>query len=448
MSEVVRVIGGGLAGCEAAWRVAAAGLPVRLIEMKPKHFSAAHHSSDLAELVCSNSLRSNIVTSAVGLLKEEMRRLGSLTLAAAERTAVPAGRALAVDRDLFARAVTAAVEQHPLIEVRREEQDALPEEGAVTIVATGPLTSESLSAALARLTGEAHLAFYDAIAPVVFADSIDQAKVFRASRYGAGDDYLNCPFTEADYAIFYDALMNGERVPLATFEEGARYFEGCLPVEVLAERGRDTLRYGPMKPVGLVDPKTNEQPYAVVQLRQENLQATLFNLVGFQTKLRYGEQERVFRLIPGLGEARFARLGSVHRNTFVRGPEVLRPTLQTRARGELLLAGQITGVEGYVESAAMGVLAGINAARLARGEALVVPPGSTALGALVRHISGETLTQLGKQGFQPMNVNFGLFEPLGRVKRVERGAAYAERALAALEEWMRAEGIRPAPGLA
>jgi methylenetetrahydrofolate--tRNA-(uracil-5-)-methyltransferase len=414
--------------------------------MKPQKFSAAHHSPDLAELVCSNSLRSNEPSSAVGLLKEEMRRLGSLTMAAAAQTSVPAGRALAVDRTLFARRVTEAVEDHPLIEVVREEVAALPLQEAPTIVATGPLTSDGLSRALAELTGSEHLYFYDAIAPVVEADSINMSRVFRASRYGAGDDYLNCPLDEAQYQHFLRELLTGERVPLAPFEEGARYFEGCLPIEVMAERGPDTPRFGPMKPVGLVDPRTGKQPYAVVQLRQENRQATLYNLVGFQTKLRYGEQERVFRLIPGLEGARFARLGSIHRNTFVKGPEVLLPTLQLKARPDVFLAGQITGVEGYVESAAMGILAGINAARLLRGEPLVVPPLATAIGALTAHVSGESLTPSGKQGFQPMNVNFGLFEPLtGRVKRKDKGAAYAERALKALSEWMEREGLERAP---
>jgi methylenetetrahydrofolate--tRNA-(uracil-5-)-methyltransferase len=412
--------------------------------MKPHHFSAAHSSSSLAELVCSNSLRSADLHSAVGLLKEEMRRLGSIIMAAAAETAVPAGKSLAVDRELFAARVTGALERHPLVEIRREEVSVLPEEDPV-IIATGPLTSEALSPALAALSGAEHLFFYDAIAPVIFADSIDESRVFRASRYDAGSDYLNCPMDEAEYGRFLAALLSGERVPLATFEEGA-CFEGCLPIEVMAERGPHTLRFGPMKPVGLTDPRTGRQPYAVVQLRQENLQATLYNMVGFQTKLRHGEQERVFRLIPGLEEARFARLGSLHRNTFVRGPEVLLPTLQFRRRPGAFLAGQLTGVEGYVESAAMGILAGLNAARLSNGEPLVVPPATTALGALVRHVSGETLSASAKRGFQPMNVNFGLFPPLpGRVRRRDRGPAYAERALNDLDAWMAEEAVTPAP---
>lgn len=442
--EVV-IIGGGLAGCEAAWRLGHEGVRVRLYEMRPHQSTPAHRTAQLAELVCSNSLRSGDPASAVGLLKEEMRRLGSLIMAAASRSAVPAGRALAVDRDLFARAVTSAVEQHPAIEVVRREVAELPARGPV-IVASGPLTSKALSAALSKLTGSAHLHFFDAISPVVFADSVDMSKVFRASRYGAGEDYLNCPLDEAAYERFHQALLSGGRVPLAGFEEEARYFEGCLPVEVLAERGQDTLRFGPMKPVGLVDPRTGRQPHAVVQLRQENREATLYNLVGFQTKLRYGEQERVFRLIPGLEQARFARLGSIHRNTFVNGPEVLLATLQTRARPDLFLAGQLTGVEGYVESAAMGILAGLNAARLLAGRPLAVPPTTTAIGALAAHVAGLSLTPAGKRGFQPMNVNFGLLTPLpGRVKRAERGAAYAERALRDLRAWMEEQGIEPAP---
>ncbi len=449
MSDRVSVIGGGLAGCEAVWRLAAEGLGVRLFEMKPKKFSPAHRSPELAELVCSNSLRAASRESAVGLLKEEMRRLGSLVMAAADTTSVPAGKSLAVDRELFSRRMTQAIEGHPSIELVREEVTGLPEAEGPVVVATGPLTSEALSAALAGLAGSEHLFFYDAIAPVVEADSIDESKVFRASRYGAGNDYLNCPLDQAEYGRFLEALLSAERVPLASFEESAKYFEGCLPVEVMAERGPDTLRFGPMKPVGLTDPRVGRQPWAVVQLRQENLQATLYNMVGFQTKLKYGEQERVFRLIPGLEQARFARLGSVHRNTFVRGPVVLRPTLQFRARPEVLLAGQLTGVEGYVESAAMGIWAGINAARLARSAPLAAPPpATTALGALIAHVSGESLSNAGKRGFQPMNVNFGLFTPLpGKVKRLERGAAYARRALAALTEWMAAEGISPAPDI-
>jgi methylenetetrahydrofolate--tRNA-(uracil-5-)-methyltransferase len=425
----ITVIGGGLAGSEAAWQAARRGVKVRLYEMKPRKFSPAHQSPHLGELVCSNSLRAEAVESAVGLLKEEMRRLGSLIMAAAAATRVPAGKALAVDREAFAVHISRALEAEPLVEIIREEAAGLA--GAeTTVIATGPLTSEPLAAALGALTGREHLHFYDAIAPIVAADSIDPAKVFRASRYGAGDDYLNCPFSEAEYAAFYEALMAGEQVPLKPFEE-PRYFEGCLPIEVMAARGYLTLVYGPMKPVGLVDPVTGRQPFAVVQLRAENREGTLYNLVGFQTKLKYGEQQRVFRLIPGLGRAEFARLGSIHRNTFIRSPGLLSPYLNFLAQPQFFLAGQISGVEGYVESAAMGLLAGINAARQATSRPLVTPPRATALGALVGH-----LTNTASKDFQPMNVNFGLFPALaGRVPKKQRGAAYAERALKEFEGW-------------
>ncbi|MFH0809208.1 MAG: methylenetetrahydrofolate--tRNA-(uracil(54)-C(5))-methyltransferase (FADH(2)-oxidizing) TrmFO [Pseudomonadota bacterium] len=441
------VIGGGLAGCEAAWRLATSGIRVRLHEMKPRRFSPAHHSADLAEMVCSNSFRSADASSAVGLLKAEMERLGSLVMAAARRTSVPAGRCLAVDRQLFAGLISRWIEAHPNIEVVRQEVTELPDDDAPVVVATGPLTSDALSAVLAGLAGAEHLFFYDAIAPVVYADSIDHTQVFWGSRYGAGNDYLNCPLSVGQYQNFLAALLSAERVPLARFEDEARHFEGCLPVEVLAERGPDTLRFGPMKPVGLIDPRTGCLPHAVVQLRKENLQGSLLNMVGFQTKLRHGEQERVFRLIPGLGEARFARLGSLHRNTFVKAPEVLLPTLQFKSRPAVFLAGQITGVEGYLESAAMGIWAGINAARLARGLPPAAPPATTtAMGALVAHISGQTLSAAGRRGFQPMNVNFGLFEPLGtRCSRRDRGSAYASRALQDLSGWMSDQNLQPAP---
>jgi methylenetetrahydrofolate--tRNA-(uracil-5-)-methyltransferase len=428
------IIGGGLAGSEAAWQAARRGVRVRLHEMKPVKFSPAHQSPLLGELVCSNSLRAEGVESAVGLLKEEMRRLDSLIMAAALATRVPAGKALAVDRGEFAAFITRALEAEPLVEIIREEVVA-PDPEATTIIATGPLTSEPLAAALGRITGQAHLHFYDAIAPIVAADSIDMAKIFRASRYGAGEDYLNCPFTEAEYAVFYEALMAGEQVPLRPFE-APRYFEGCLPVEIMAARGYQTLLFGPLKPVGLTDPHTGRQPFAVVQLRAENREGTLYNLVGFQTKLKYGEQERVFRLIPGLEQAEFARLGSIHRNTFIRSPGILSAYLNFLQYPRLFLAGQISGVEGYVESAAMGLLAGINAARQATSHPLTTPPRETALGALIAH-----LTNTATKDFQPMNVNFGLFSPLeGRLPKKLRGAAYADRALQALEEWMRREG--------
>jgi methylenetetrahydrofolate--tRNA-(uracil-5-)-methyltransferase len=430
-SFLITIIGGGLAGVEAAWQAARRGVGVRLYEMKPRRFSPAHQSPLLGELVCSNSLRAEALGNAVGLLKEEMRRLGSLVLAAAAATRVPAGKALAVDREAFAAYLTNALEQEPLVEIIREEVTEL-DTGRTTIMATGPLTSDALAAALSRITGSEHLHFYDAIAPIVEADSLDMSRVFRASRYGAGDDYLNCPFTEEEYAAFYRALMAAEQVPLKSFEE-PRYFEGCLPLEVMAARGYLTLVYGPLKPVGLVDPGTGRQPFAVAQLRQENQEGTLYNLVGFQTKLKYGEQERVFRLIPGLERAEFARLGSIHRNTFIRAPGLLSPHLNFLEYPFLFLAGQISGVEGYVESAAMGLLTGINAARQLQKKPLVAPPRATALGALVHH-----LTNTATKDFQPMNVNFGLFPPLpGRTPKKLRGAAYAERALAELAAWQR-----------
>ncbi|MDI6852218.1 MAG: methylenetetrahydrofolate--tRNA-(uracil(54)-C(5))-methyltransferase (FADH(2)-oxidizing) TrmFO [Deltaproteobacteria bacterium] len=423
------IIGGGLAGSEAAWQAARRGVRVRLYEMKPQKFSPAHHSPLLAELVCSNSLRAAGTETAVGLLKEEMRRLGSLIMTAAEATRVPAGRSLAVDRGAFAAFITAKLEQEPRISILREEVEDF-EPDRLTIIATGPLTSDALAAALGRLTGQEHLHFYDAIAPIVFADSLDLNKIFRASRYGAGHDYLNCPLDEAEYERFYRALMSARQVPLRDFEE-PRYFEGCLPIEVMAARGYQTLLYGPMKPVGLTDPRTGKQPFAVVQLRAENREGTLYNLVGFQTKLAHPEQKRVFRLIPGLEQAEFARLGSIHRNTFIRSPGLLSPYLNFYRCPRLFLAGQISGVEGYVESAAMGLLAGLNAARLGRGEPLVTPPSATAMGALIHH-----LTNTAAKDFQPMNVNFGLFPPLEqRLAKKQRGAAYAARALKALDEW-------------
>jgi methylenetetrahydrofolate--tRNA-(uracil-5-)-methyltransferase len=428
------VIGGGLAGSEAAWQAARRGVRVRLYEMKPRKFSPAHQSPLLGELVCSNSLRADSRESAVGLLKEEMRRLDSLIMAAATATRVPAGKALAVDRGEFAAYITRVLTAEPRIEIIREEV-AAPDPEVTSIIATGPLTSDSLAEALGRLTGQQHLHFYDAIAPIVAAESIDLKKVFRASRYGAGDDYLNCPFSEAEYAAFYEALTSAEQAPLKPFE-APRYFEGCLPVEIMAARGYQTLLFGPMKPVGLVDPKTGRQPFAVVQLRAENREGTLYNLVGFQTKLKYGAQERVFRLIPGLEQAEFVRLGSIHRNTFIHSPGILSAYLNFLHYPQVFLAGQISGVEGYVESAAMGLLAGINAARQMLAQPLITPPRETALGALIGH-----LTNTATKDFQPMNVNFGLFSPLpGRIPKKLRGAAYAERALEALEEWMNREG--------
>ena len=428
----IMIIGGGLAGCEAAWQAARRGLRVVLHEMKPTRFSPAHESEQLGELVCSNSLRSNAVDSAVGLLKEEMRRLDSLIIRAADATAVPAGSALAVDRDRFAAHISGVIEEHPRIELVRQEVTSLPRTDMPVILATGPLTSEAMTASLVELTGEKHLAFYDAIAPIVAAESLDMDIIFRKSRWDDDNpgDYLNCPMTREQYEHFIEELANADTVPLKSFEK-TKYFEGCLPIEVMCERGPDTLRFGPMKPVGLAHPETGERFHAVVQLRAENREGTMYNLVGFQTKLTYPEQKRIFRTIPGLENAEFVRLGSIHRNTFICAPELLDSSLQMKKRPGLFLAGQLSGVEGYVESAAMGVLAGINAARLAAGRDTVVPPQATAHGALINH-----LTRSDPAHFQPSNVNFGLFPPLQKkMKKRDRGAFRARQALELLEEW-------------
>ncbi len=438
----VTVIGGGLAGSEACWQLVKRGLSVRLFEMRPKKLTPAHKTDKLGELVCSNSLRSKEITSAVGLLKEEMRRLRSLIMEAALRSEVPAGKALAVDRERFAAYITERLLAHPRVEIIREEVREIPKEGIV-IVATGPLTSEALAEDLKRYTGEEYFHFYDAIAPIVYADSIDWEKVFVADRYQEGEGaYVNCPLTKEEYERFVEELLAAEKVPFKEFER-PKYFEGCLPIEVMAERGKDTLRYGPMKPVGLIDPRTGQEPYAVVQLRPENREKTLYNLVGFQTKLTYPEQKRVFRLIPGLEKAEFARLGSVHRNSFVCAPKVLQKTLQLKREPRIFLAGQISGVEGYVESTAMGLLAGLNAGRLARQRELLVPPRTTAHGALVHY-----LTEADPRNFQPMNINWGLFPPLdlprGRKKRLPKRERYrllAERALRDLEAWIKEKDV-------
>ena len=438
----VTVIGGGLSGCEAAWQAAQKGSSVRLYEMKPRRFSPAHESDFLAELVCSNSFRSNIITSAVGLLKKEMRLLDSLIMLAAEATAVPAGKALAVDRLKFAQYVTGSIEEHPGIELIRREVDRIPEtESEPIVLATGPLTSDKMTSDLIRLTGERHLAFYDAIAPIVTAESLDMSRIYRKSRWDDGPgDYLNCPLDDEQYRMFIQMMKSARTVPLQEFEH-PHYFEGCLPVEVMLERGDQTLRFGPMKPVGLADPRTGNIPYAVVQLRAENREETLYNLVGFQTKLTYTEQKRVFRSIPGLELAEFVRLGSVHRNTFVCAPEILEPTLQMKKRKNLLLAGQLSGVEGYVESTAMGLLAGINAARLSQGRKPVVPPPETAHGALIRHL---TMTEPDR--FQPSNVNFGLFPPLAKkMRKADRGSYRSERALKLMAEWKKTSEERSVP---
>ncbi len=442
--KIVHVIGGGLAGSEAAFH--AARYPVRVIlhEMKPRVFSPAHQLADLAELVCSNSLRSNAPNTPAGELKEEMRRAGSIIIGTADLHAVPAGQALAVDRVLFSRAVTERIASHPRIEVRREEVGDFPADGIV-VIATGPLTSDALSMRIGRLLGKRSLYFYDAISPIVYADTVDFTGLFRASRYGKGDDdYVNIPLDRAAYEAFVAALAAGETVAPYEFEK-AIYFEGCLPVEVLAGRGPETLAHGPMKPVGLADPRTGGRPHAVVQLRQENKEGTLLSLVGFQTKLRYPEQERIFRTLPGLENARFARLGSVHRNTYIVSPLFLDATLRLRKDPRLLFTGQMTGVEGYVESAALGIVAGLNAGRLACGLEPAAPPPTTAIGALLAYVSGADAGH-----FQPMNINYGLFAPLGepaKGSRAERKALQRshliERAGRDFAAWMEAQGFPP-----
>ncbi|MEE9278804.1 MAG: methylenetetrahydrofolate--tRNA-(uracil(54)-C(5))-methyltransferase (FADH(2)-oxidizing) TrmFO [Myxococcota bacterium] len=435
MSDRVSVIGGGLAGCEAAWQLAQRSLPVRLYEMKPARFSPAHTSPWLAELVCSNSFRSDLPASAVGLLHEEMRRLDSLILRAADACRVPAGQALAVDRGQFSREVSQAIAGRPEVEVVRAEVTELPE--GLVILATGPLTSDALAGEISEICGEG-LYFYDSISPVVYADSLDYEQIFRASRYDPGEgDYLNIPLGREAYYAFVAELVRAEKVPLQRFEE-ARYFEGCLPIEVMAERGRDTLAFGPMKPVGLRDPRGGEPPFAVVQLRQEDKTETLYNLVGFQTKLRIAEQRRIFRSLPGMAGAVFARYGSAHRNTFVCSPVLLDDQLQHRKRDGLYFAGQIAGVEGYVESAALGLLAGIFVAGRALGAPAAPPPPTTALGALLRH-----LREAAPKNFQPMNVNYGLFPPLGqrgRTPKRERNLRMSARALEDLAPWAAAVG--------
>lgn len=398
---------------------------MRLLEMRPEKLTPAHHTGNFAELVCSNSLRAASLENAVGLLKEEMRRMDSLIMRAAEANRVPAGGALAVDREGFSQFVTAALSEHPLVTVERREARDIPGEG-ITIIATGPLTSEPLAERLRELTGAEHLYFYDAVAPIVTLESVNLDRCFWGSRYGKGEEaYLNCPMTEEEYERFWRELVHAERHPLKEFEE-IKVFEGCMPIEIMAERGPETLRYGPLKPVGLRDPRTGEVPYAVVQLRQDNREGTLYNLVGFQTQLKWGEQKRVFSLIPGLEEAEFVRYGVMHRNTFIASPKVLAPTWQVRDEPRLFVAGQVTGVEGYVESAASGLMAGFNAARLARGLGPVVFPPITACGALAHYV-----TTANPAHFQPMNANFGLFPPLEqRVRgRRERNLALAQRSL-------------------
>ena len=440
--EPVHVIGGGLAGCEAAWQLARAGVPAVVHEMRPGRRSDAHETDGLAELVCSNSFRSDDAEhNAVGLLHAEMRRLGSLILDAADRNRVPAGSALAVDRAGFSGAVEAALLAEPLVEVRRAEvAGAPPGDWDSVIVATGPLTSPALAEAIRALTGAESLAFFDAIAPIVHRDSIDFEVAWLQSRYDKGDgaDYINCPLDAAGYEGFIDGLLAGEQAEFRDWEKKTPYFEGCLPIEVMAARGRETLRFGPMKPVGLTDPRTGRRSHAVVQLRQDNALGTLYNMVGFQTKLKHGAQAELFRAIPGLEGARFARLGGIHRNTFIDSPRLLDGLLRLEARPALRFAGQITGVEGYVESAAMGLLAGRFAAAERLGQPPASPPATTALGALLAHITGGHLPDAAEAGkFQPMNANFGLFPPLaGRLKARERRAAMSARARADLEAWL------------
>ncbi|HWO53346.1 FADH(2)-oxidizing methylenetetrahydrofolate--tRNA-(uracil(54)-C(5))-methyltransferase TrmFO [Paenibacillus sp. FSL M7-1455] len=439
-AKQVTVIGAGLAGSEAAWQIASRGVPVKLYEMRPVVKTPAHHTDKFAELVCTNSLRANGLTNAVGVLKEEMRMLDSIILKSADKNAVPAGGALAVDRDGFSGDITSILHNHPLIEVVNEEIQHIPEEGIV-VIATGPLTSPALSAEIKALMGEEYFYFYDAAAPIVEKDSIDMSKVYLASRYDKGEAaYLNCPMTEEEFNAFYDALVSAEVAQLKEFEKEV-YFEGCMPIEVMMKRGKQTALFGPMKPVGLVNPHTGELPYAVVQLRQDNAAGTLYNLVGFQTHLKWGEQKRVFSMIPGLENAEFVRYGVMHRNTFINSPRLLKPTYQLKTNENLFFAGQMTGVEGYVESAASGLIAGINAARKAKGEELVVLPETSTIGSMAHYV-----TNADPKHFQPMNANFGLLPALGQKIRnkKEKNEALANRALASIAEFVKEYGASKA----
>ena len=437
MRQDVVIIGGGLAGSEAAWQAANQGAKVTLFEMRPKTETAAHKTEQLAEIVCSNSLGSNDPLSAPGILKQEMRQLGSLIIKVADDVAVPAGTALAVDREQFAQKITQALNEHPNVRILREEIQDIPED-AVCIIATGPLTSPKLSEAITQLTRSKNLYFFDAISPIVDTDSLNMDRIFRASRYDKGTaDYLNCPMDEETYNRFYDALIQADRVQPKSFEN-IPYFEGCLPIEVMADRGRQTLAFGPLKPVGLIDPKTGTRPFAVLQLRAENQHGSCYNLVGFQTKLTYPEQRKVFRLIPGLEQAEFLRCGSIHRNTFINVPILLKDTLQLKKQSNIFFAGQLVGVEGYVEAAASGGLAGLNAARLLAKEDLLTPPPTTAHGALLQYI-----TTCEPKYFQPINTNFGLFPPLDtpiRDKQKKR-QAIQERALSEFQSWTAQSGL-------
>jgi methylenetetrahydrofolate--tRNA-(uracil-5-)-methyltransferase len=434
--EPIVVIGAGLAGCEAVWQISKRGGKVILYEMKPEVYSPAHHFPFFAEIVCSNSFKSESIENAPGILKEEMGKLDSLILKVAKETRVPAGDSLAVDRQAFSKGITEILEGLENVQIVRKEVSTIPQDG-ITIVATGPLTSEALSKEIQMMTGDHHLFFYDAISPIVTADSINFSRTFKASRYGkGGNDYVNCPMEREAYYRFVEALIQAEKLPMRDFER--RYlFEGCLPVEELAARGKDTLAFGPLKPVGLIDPQTGKQPFAVVQMRQEDRFETLFNLVGFQTRLKQEEQKRIFRMIPGLEGAEFIRFGSVHRNTFIDSPRLLKESLQLKRRPHLFFAGQITGVEGYMESTAMGHLAGINAYRLGAGMEPVVPPPTTAMGALIHYIIYSQTVP-----FQPMNINFGLFPPIqGKTKGREKRRLLSRRALIEMERWRREKGI-------
>lgn len=429
--ESIHVIGAGLAGCEAAWQIARQGIKVTLFEMKPHKKTPAHHSDTYAELVCSNSLRSDRLENAVGLLKEELRLLNSLIMDCADKTRVPAGGALAVDRHGFSRMVTEAIHSHPLIEVVHEEVTSLSHDN-ITIIATGPLTSDALARSINEMLCLDSLFFFDAAAPIVKAESINPDRVFRASRYGKGDDdYINCPMNREEYLAFYDALIHAETAELKDFEDD-RIFEGCMPIESMAKRGLDTMRFGPLKPVGLIDPRTGQEPWAVVQLRQDNSAASLYNMVGFQTRLKWGEQKRVFSMIPGLENAEFERYGVMHRNTFINSPRLLDAAYRLRTRKNIFFAGQITGVEGYIESTASGMVAGLNAARQYKGMADLIFPASTAIGALAQYVSNPANTR-----FQPMNVNFGIMEPLEqRIRdKKEKYRRMAERAIGLIKEY-------------
>ncbi|MEK6223861.1 MAG: methylenetetrahydrofolate--tRNA-(uracil(54)-C(5))-methyltransferase (FADH(2)-oxidizing) TrmFO [Thermodesulfobacteriales bacterium] len=434
--KIITVVGGGLAGSEAAHQIAKLGIKVKFVEMRPVKISPAHNSDNLGELVCSNSLKSDSLDNASGILKAEMRQLGSLIIEAADNNRVPAGKALAVDRIKFAEYITDQIESNPLIDLVREEFEEIPENlDSPLVIASGPLTSESLSESIKKLSDSDHLYFYDSISPIIDSESIDHSIVYKASRYEKGDqeegDYLNCPLNRDQYYGLIDELLTSEKIETRDFEKGL-YFESCLPVEVIAERGKDTLRFGPAKPVGLKDPRTEKIPYAVVQLRCENKEASMYNIVGFQTKLKYPEQRRVFRMIPGLEKAEFMRYGSMHRNTYINSPKLMRPSLQVRNNDMLFFAGQILGVEGYVESSAMGIIAGINAAKVMKGEPPIVPPRETALGSLIKYI---TDTQV--KSFQPMNINFGLFPAVqGKMQKTEKKKLIAKNALQSISTFI------------